>query len=388
MTGNGVSCGQGVAAGFTKVHTERRGIVVTIPLGSFNLSGGVKVLVVLANGMAARGWRIKIIAPDFAYESPFPLDSGVDVKTVSTGIPGLPLMVRKTYYYMKLVSLVARESDICVANYFLTAYCAVLSRWLINRATTVIYYIQGYEAMSHGLIAEANPVSRVIRYLLARLSYRLPAFVICVSRWVCERIGRADGVVAYAPALDLSVFRPQGRRKTDSSVVIGTIGRKGKTKGYDYFLKALELLPRLSNVRVLIASPTMNEVPLPRTIPAEGIQVRTEAAMADFYNRCDIFVLPSLVEGFPLPPLEAMACGCVVVATACGGVADYAQDGVNCLIVPPGDPHALAKAVWMLSQDLPLRARLIGEGIGTAKRFEKKQMMERFLDLVAARVDA
>lgn len=368
-------------------HSPAKHPAVSIPLGSFNLSGGVKVLVALANGMAARGWRVTFLAPDFSAKSPFPLESGVRVKTVSTGIAGLPLMVRKAYYYVKLPSLVARESDICLANYFLTAYCAVLSRWLINRSATVVYYVQGYEAVSHGLIAEANPVSRMIRYLLARLSYRLPVIVICVSRWVQRQIGRADGAVAYAPALDLSVFRPKGRTRTDSFVVIGTIGRKGKTKGYDYFLKATELLPRLSNVRVLVASPTLNEVPLPGAVPAEGIQACTEAAMADFYSRCDIFVLPSLVEGFPLPPLEAMACGCAVVATACGGVGDYVLDGVNCLVVPPGDSHALAKAVWTLCQDPTLRARLVKEGIGTARRFEKEQMVEGFLDLVVARAD-
>lgn len=357
-------------------------ITVSIPLGSFNLSGGVKVLVALANGMAARGWGVTFLSPDFAAVLPFPLAPGVKVMNVRTGPAWLPLTVRQVYHYVKLALLAARRVDLCLANYFPTAFCAVLSKTFVNRKAAVVYYVQGYEAVSHGLVAEANAASRVIRYLLARLSYRLPGLVICVSRWVQEQVGRADSLVAHAPALDLSVFRPQRRTKADLSVVIGTIGRRGKNKGYNYFLRAMHLLPSLEHVKVLVASPNANEVSLPHEVPAELIQARCEQAMVDFYNHCDIFVLSSLMEGFPLPPLEAMACGCAVVVTACGGVSDYAQDGVNCLMVPPADPHALARAVWTLCRDARLRAHLIDGGMTTAGRFQRDWMVEGFLDFL------
>ena len=373
MTGDGV---QGT-------RPRREPITVSIPLGSFNLSGGVKVLVTLANEMAVRGWRVTFLAPDFADVPPFPLRPDVEMVSVRTGPAWLPLQLRQVYHYAKLAVLSARRADICLANYFPTAYCAVLSRLLTNRRASVVYYVQGYEAVSHGLIADAHPLSRMIRYLLARFSYRLPALIICVSDWVRGQIGRDGSMVAHAPALDLSVFCARSPTRGNSSVVIGTIGRKGKTKGYEYFLQAIELLPDLSRVRVLVASPEPGEVPVPCQVPAERLLARSEQAMAEFYNCCDIFVLPSRVEGFPLPPLEAMACGCAVVVTACGGVSDYAQDGVNCLVVPPADPHALAKAVWTLCQDPPLRGRLSEEGLKTARRFERTRMAERFLDLLA-----
>ena len=366
---------------------ERGPLKLSIPHCGFNLAGGVKVLVYLANGMAARGWQVWFIEPDYASESPFQLSSGVGVTALTTGPAWLPLMVRKLIYYLKLMFLAARGAHICLANYYLTAYCAVVSKCLFSRKSRVVWYVQGDEAVSHGLLAEANRTSRILRYLVAQFSYRLPASIVCVSNWVRSRIGHPESVVAHAPALDLEVFRPKERVRAKSLAVVGTIGRKGDTKGYDHFLQATRLLPDPSVVKVLVASPTLNEVQLPSEVLAESIHARTEQVMADFYNQCDVFVLPSIMEAFPLPPLEAMACGCAVVVTACGGVGDYAQDGVNCLVVPPGDSLALARAVWTLCQDPFLRERLVQEGLVTARRFEKHRMAERFLDLVVDRAN-
>ena len=102
--------------------------------------------------------------------------------------------------------------------------------------------------------------------------------------------------------------------------------------------------------------------------------------MVEFYNRCDVFVLTSRVEGFPLPPLEAMACGCAVVATRCGGVGDYARDGVNCLTVPTRDADALARALDTVCGDAALRAALAATGLVTVKEFERGAMLARFLE--------
>ncbi|MBE7190044.1 glycosyltransferase, partial [Jatrophihabitans endophyticus] len=67
--------------------------------------------------------------------------------------------------------------------------------------------------------------------------------------------------------------------------------------------------------------------------------------VADLLAAADLFVLPSRFEGLPLAVLEAMAAGRAVVATAVGGTAEAVLDGVTGLLVPPGDPPALASAI-------------------------------------------
>ena len=69
-------------------------------------------------------------------------------------------------------------------------------------------------------------------------------------------------------------------------------------------------------------------------------------------------MLPSLAEGFGLVLIEAMAAGVPVIATDVPGIRDVVRDGVTGLLVPPGDPAALAAAVARLSADPTLRHRL------------------------------
>ncbi|MCM8811699.1 MAG: glycosyltransferase family 4 protein [Candidatus Omnitrophica bacterium] len=350
-----------------------------IPLGSFHLSGGVKVLIRLATGLIRRGWAVRFLVPDYGSQSPLPLEQGISVQVVGCGPASWPKPLRQFLYYLKLCRLSARGADLILANYYLTAYCAFFSSIGARPKPAILWYIQAYEAGSHGILADAGFVSRGIRTILASVSYRLPLRIFCVSEWVKKRIGRKDAEVLHPPALDLSVFIPCGRSFGSDRLTIGVIGRKGKTKGYGDFLKALETLKEKEKIRILVVAPGPPEVPLPTGCEAQAIRAQREDEMAAFYRRCDIFVLSSRMEGFPLPPLEAMACGCAVVTTDCGGMREYAKDGTNCLIVPAANPRALAQAILRLLQDSSLRRKLIGGGQETAERFGWEPMLERFL---------
>jgi glycosyltransferase involved in cell wall biosynthesis len=75
-------------------------------------------------------------------------------------------------------------------------------------------------------------------------------------------------------------------------------------------------------------------------------------------RQSDVFVLPSYFEALPVGVLEAMACGVPVVATAVGGIPDVIQDRVNGLLIEPGQPEALARAIVTILTDDALRSRL------------------------------
>ncbi|MBI4721776.1 MAG: glycosyltransferase family 4 protein, partial [Candidatus Stahlbacteria bacterium] len=100
--------------------------------------------------------------------------------------------------------------------------------------------------------------------------------------------------------------------------------------------------------------------------------------LARLYSICDIFVYPSLYEGFGLCGLEAMACGAPVVLTDSGGVREYAIDGENCLMVSPKSAHLLAEAIIKIVNDKELSQKLRQEGIKTARQFTLDKMVTQY----------
>ncbi len=104
----------------------------------------------------------------------------------------------------------------------------------------------------------------------------------------------------------------------------------------------------------------------------------TDDRIVQLYSEAEVAVVPSLYEGFSLPAVEAMACGVPVVATTGGALPEVVgTDGVTGLLVPPGDPGALAMAIGTALDDAGLRAR-----IGAAGR---ARVLERFTWAAAAR---
>ena len=352
---------------------------ITIPLAGLNLSGGVKSLLQLANHLAERGAAVRLLVPDYAATPPVSLDPRVDLRVLHTTGPG-PL--RKLAFFALLARESAAGSDVVLANYFLTAYPSLASRLLHGGRAALAYNIRGYEPWSHGLMAPSGRAGRYARFLLAWLSYRLPFTKLVTTDWLAQMVGDRRAVVV-GHGIDLNVFSPWSQGAS-SPVTVGIIGRFGAVKGYPDFLTAADRLPADLPIRFLVAR--ADPVPLPARHPAESLDARSEPEMAAFYRRCDVFVFPSLAEGFGLPALEAMACGCSLVTTDCGGVSTFARPEENCLMVPPGQPASLAAAIERLVRQPDLRARLARAGLETARRFDREAALDRLADAVLALV--
>lgn len=86
------------------------------------------------------------------------------------------------------------------------------------------------------------------------------------------------------------------------------------------------------------------------------------------FSQCAVWYCASRSEGFGLPVLEAMACGCAVVTTECGGPNDYLETGVNGIAVKKKAPEEMAKEIVKILDDTSKRIRLADEAIKTAQR--------------------
>jgi glycosyltransferase involved in cell wall biosynthesis len=109
----------------------------------------------------------------------------------------------------------------------------------------------------------------------------------------------------------------------------------------------------------------------------------SEESLVAIYNSSSIFLCSSAAEGFALPPAEAMACGCAVVSTDCGGNREYAVHDVTALLSPPRDPEALAMNLLRVLEDDGVRIRLASEGHSRIQAFtwqRSTDLLEEFIE--------
>jgi glycosyltransferase involved in cell wall biosynthesis len=97
------------------------------------------------------------------------------------------------------------------------------------------------------------------------------------------------------------------------------------------------------------------------------------------YNLADMFVYPSIYEGFGLPPLEAMACGTPVVTTAVSSMPEHVGDAG--VLVPPQDEQALSQAMFEVLANQELRDQLAVKGPQQAARYTWKRTAQATLEV-------
>ena len=245
----------------------------------------------------------------------------------------------------------------------------------------------------HGRILEPQGLG-----LVALPSYGADA-VVAVSQAVARQVADGRARVIYS-GVDVNTDRPPvGRSRNDAEIVIGTAGRLIELKGIDYLLKAAAALRRdFPALRVEIAGsgPDRPRLELLAEKLGLGEAVTFPGWVGDLHSvlpNWDVFVLPSLEEGFPIAALDAMAAGVPVVASAVGGVPELIEDGKTGWLVRPRDVGALAGHIRLLTGSSEMRGRMGRAGYERVRtQFPSTRMARDFAqlydELTAARVTA
>jgi glycosyltransferase involved in cell wall biosynthesis len=166
------------------------------------------------------------------------------------------------------------------------------------------------------------------------------------------------------------------------------VGRVDPLKGVDLIMPAMAQLSGEASLKVVGSGPAAYEAELRQAVEALELQGRVELAGAldadslpEAYASADAVLFPvRWEEPWGLVPLEAMAVGRPVIATAMGGAATYLRHERNALIVPPGDSDALAAAVRRLAAEPRLREQLRSGGLRTAAEHSAARYERRAVD--------
>lgn len=347
---------------------------IHFPLLGFNLSGGVRLIIRLANGMVKFGHQVRLTVPAYRARSFFEVDPGVEIVQLGT-----PKTTRLGYYHL-LWEEAAQWGDVLVASSTTTPFLLKKSIRRSGRNIPLLYLAQGYDPIEQGDLFDGPRWRGILNRQIALRSYPIADYRVYISRGVADLVGLDSEPHVIRGGVDLGIYKPHANhpQPTHDPFRIGLIGRFTKRKGTKEFFAAWEQLEDLHNHAQVLVWPTFSWRPpiLPQGV---GVyDVCSDEAMARFYQDLDLFVFPSLFEGLGLPPLEAMACGIPVILTDCVGVRQYAEPESNCLMVPVSDPTALASAIRRIIHDQELRARLIQGGLETARRCTWDTMVEDF----------
>ena len=204
-----------------------------------------------------------------------------------------------------------------------------------------------------------------------------------------------DKVIKVYNGIELDEYRPNGKevRSQKSEVrrefglsknipVIGAIGRMVWQKGFEYLIECVpEIVKAFPDVKILI----VGDGSLREKFEAlsEELRVRDNVIFAGFrsdikeiLSAIDILVIPSLLEGFPMITLEAMAMAKPIVATNIDGITEQITDGVNGILVLPKDPSALAKAIIQVLNDKELARTM---GLSAREKVEQEFSVEKMV---------
>jgi glycosyltransferase involved in cell wall biosynthesis len=110
--------------------------------------------------------------------------------------------------------------------------------------------------------------------------------------------------------------------------------------------------------------------------------------IAPLYASADAMLNPSTVDNMPISILEAYASGVPVVSTNVGGIPDLATDGVTALLVPAHDAEAMSAAALRVLSDRALAARLVAQGVESARQYDWHAVRERWYAVYRAAAGA
>jgi len=356
---------------------------VNFTLMSTSMSGGARAIFEIANGLVRRGHKVTITSLDGDH-SWFPIEAEIiyvdkpkfikllnPVKRIkSEGSLTYrdigPVLEKYMGFEPELLKPLAEtipDCDINVATWFLTSF-AVFRSGKGNQ----FYFFQDFDEI-------VKPLGYYYTKMFEESLY-LPLKVITGSNWLKNWIedNYEKKAIVSGYGIEHQVFYPRNNvlAHIPQPKIMG-IFRGLDYKGNNDLIQALNIASEHVNNLHLIAvcsRPVFEKLKAENDIKFDYtfFENPDDETLAELYSSADIFGFSSHIEGYGLPPLEAMACGTPVVTTDCLGVRDFVINNENALMTPPKDPLAFSEAILKLLSDKDLYEKIKLNGLVTAEK--------------------
>jgi D-inositol-3-phosphate glycosyltransferase len=372
-------------------------------------AGGQNVHVLeLSTALAAAGHEVTVWTRRADDRTPdaVPLRPGLTVRTVTAGpaapvpkdrlLPYLPAFARALEAGWAALDAAGQRPDVVHAHFWMSGMTAVSAAAPLDLPVVQTFHALGSVKRRHQGADDTSPAGRVAaERAVARRVDRVVAT--CTDEmFELARLGAPRGRTTVVPCgVDTAMFAPEGpvRPRAERPRLVA-LGRLVRRKGVDELITALRRLP---DVELLVAGGPDTPEALDRDPDAGRLRaVAAAAGVADrvrllgavaraevpaLLRSADAVVCVPWYEPFGIVPLEAMACGRPVVASAVGGIQDTVVDQVTGLLVPPRRPDVLAGA---LRQLLAAPTQALAFGIAGRDRVLARYCWDRIADSTIA----
>lgn len=334
--------------------------------------GGFKIAYTYANYLAHQGYEVNLI---HAYT----MDKICDLNKYISYLEAKVMIYFKPPNWFKLSKKINKKYTLLFNNYTVNnADITIATAWNtardLNKLNTKkgrkLYFIQGYEVC----FAPKKDVDETWKYDMKK---------IVVSRWL-KAIGQKMECndLEYIPnAINYKKFKIN-KKISERANVISMMYSKSKLKGSKDGIAALKILKnKFPDIEILLfgVDERINEIPKWMKYFQNPSQ---ETLINKVYNESSIFISTSYTEGWGLPPMEAMACGCAVVTTASGGVEDFAIDNETALLCEAGNIDELVDKVGLLIENKEIRFNIAYKGNNYVQRFTWKESFRSFNNVI------
>jgi glycosyltransferase involved in cell wall biosynthesis len=255
--------------------------------------------------------------------------------------------------------------------------------------------------------AGVSMVKRLTAKLLDRWTAQLGSDrLIAVSEYVKQSAGRdlhfsLDLIDRVYNPVDVNLLQAPVEKNRDEllrecglpadCVMLLNVARVSAQKGLLYALQALpEILRQFPSAHLVSVGATTDPdwtARLEREADSLGVAdhfhlLGARRNVMDFLHACDVFVFPSLYEGFGIALVEAMGAGCACIATNVGPIPEVITDGIDGVLVPPGDAVAIAQVVCELLSKPSMQMQLGKAAAITAiRQFRPEDSADRLIQV-------
>jgi len=243
------------------------------------------------------------------------------------------------------------------------------------------------DVQHHDLQAMFSPAERAFRRWGYDNSAREADEVITITQFSADRISELLGIEperihAIHLGINHDLFKPDGPTPSTDGLPSRYLYYPANAWPHKNHSRLIEAFSRIDDPELELVLTGGGKGPL--TVTDNSARVHhlgyvDEQEVAALYRGAEAMIFPSLYEGFGLPPLEAMACGCPVAASKTGAVAEVCGDAA--LLFDPNDVDAIEAAISRISSDARLRSELSEAGIKRAANFTWERTARRHLEV-------